>query len=87
MKEFFLGEMDNSPCQTIFSFFLFEFLSRTLMIRTFEAENLQKNKHIQPQPNLRCSYKKKRFDKKKCTHGFCVTEWAATVDKMSLNQF
>ena len=38
---------------------MFEFLLRT-SIRTLEAENLQKNKHIQPQPNFRCSNKKKR---------------------------
>ena len=51
--------MGKILCQIIFLCFLFEFLSRT-SIRTFEAENIQKNKHIQPQPKFRCSYKIKR---------------------------
>ena len=57
---FYVGDMANSPipmAQILFSCFLYEFLSRT-SIRTFEAENLQKNKHIQPQPKFRYSYKK-----------------------------
>ena len=51
--------MDKGPCQIIFSCSLFKFLLRT-SIRTPEAENPQKNKHIQPQPKFRCSNKKKR---------------------------
>ena len=51
--------MDKGPCQIIFSCFLFEFLLRT-SIRTPEAENPQKNKHIQPQPKFRCSNNKKK---------------------------
>ena len=50
--------MDKGPYQIIFSCSLFEFLLRT-SIRTPKAENPQKNKHIQPQPKVRCSNKKK----------------------------
>ena len=67
MKCFFLSEMDKGPCQIIFSCFLFEFLLRT-SIRTPEAENLQKNKHIQPQPKFRCSNKKKEKKKRIVIH-------------------
>ena len=59
-------------------FFLFEFLLRT-SIRTPEAENLQKNKHIQPQPKFRCSNKKKTCIVKACyqenVDGIVMREW------------
>ena len=46
----------QKPCQNFLAFML-EFLWRT-SLRTFEAENVHKNKHIQPQSKFRCSHKK-----------------------------
>ena len=59
LKCFSFGEMDKPLSNNFIFCFLLKFLSRT-SIRTFEAEKLQKNKHIQPQPKFGCSYKKKK---------------------------